>query len=333
MATEAVIFQQIVDMNWDQAIYTASPNDTINVAQFAAKGSGTNIGIALTPKGTGYISAQVPDGTVAGGNARGAGAVDLQTARAVATQVASGEGAGIVGGSSGLAGGQHSFVGGGLSNVASGVRSAVIGGQANNASGTSAVIAGGFGNSAGGNSAFACGDQSSAGANRSAAIGYICYSSAAAAFSSGSYGFSYLRAMRAHGQTAIGFVGGCQEIALPLFASTVTNAEVIMSLDLSTKPILRANTSWTGILHLVGSKSDGSAFARYHRQVTIRRTANTTQLVGSAEVVGADVAAGTSISITASDTDEALSVGVTGIAGETWRWSGAFHGAELQFAS
>jgi len=61
--------------------------------KLAAESAGTgaaNIGIALSPKGTGAITAQVPDGTTTGGNARGAGAVDLQMTRDVATKVASG---------------------------------------------------------------------------------------------------------------------------------------------------------------------------------------------------------------------------------------------------
>jgi len=58
----------------------------------AAESAGTgeaNIGIALSPKGTGAITAQVPDGTTAGGNARGANSVDLQMSRVANTQVAS----------------------------------------------------------------------------------------------------------------------------------------------------------------------------------------------------------------------------------------------------
>lgn len=61
--------------------------------KLAAESAGTgaaNIGIALSPKGTGAITAQVPDGTVAGGNARGVYAIDLQTFRNSAIQVASG---------------------------------------------------------------------------------------------------------------------------------------------------------------------------------------------------------------------------------------------------
>jgi hypothetical protein len=135
--------------------------------------------------------------------------------------------------------------------------------------------------------------------------------------------------MRAHGGHGLAVAGGSQEICLPLAGKTTTNAEVILSLDAAAKPILAAGRVWTGILHITGAKSDGSAVARYHRQVTISRVVNATSLVGSVITIGTDEAAGTSINITANETDEALSVGVTGVTSETWRWVAVFHGAEL----
>jgi hypothetical protein len=113
-----------------------------------------------------------------------------------------------------------------------------------------------------------------------------------------------------------------------LGGKTTTNAEVILALESATKPILKTNRVWCGILHLTGVKSDGSAMAVYHRQVAIKRSGNSTTLEKN-ETIGVDTAAGTTINITANDTDEALSVGVTGIAAETWRWVAVFHGAEL----
>ena len=48
----------------------------------------TNSGIAIVPNGTGAFTLQVPDGTTAGGDARGAYAVDLQMDRSSSDQVA-----------------------------------------------------------------------------------------------------------------------------------------------------------------------------------------------------------------------------------------------------
>ena len=76
------------------------------------------------------ITADVPDNAVAGGNARGANAVDLQTARVAATQVASGIGTTIVGGANNTVSGQYS-VAGGFDNVVSGGFSVGFGREVN----------------------------------------------------------------------------------------------------------------------------------------------------------------------------------------------------------
>lgn len=69
--------------------------------------SGTNVSAILTPKGTGAFQLQVADGTAAGGNNRGNYAIDLQTSRNNASEVASGEGS-FVAGKNGTASGQQS---------------------------------------------------------------------------------------------------------------------------------------------------------------------------------------------------------------------------------
>lgn len=84
-----------------------------------------NMGIALVPTGTGGFALALPDGTATGGNVRGANAVDLQTVRSAASQVASGQGS-FAGGSSNTASGLYSSVLG-FSNVASGVGSSARG--------------------------------------------------------------------------------------------------------------------------------------------------------------------------------------------------------------
>lgn len=121
--------------------------------QLAAETGGTgvdNIGIALTPAGTGAISAQVPDSGTAGGNARGANAVDLQTLRTANTQVASGAQSSIGGGYGNRASGQYARVGGGVSNIASQTATTVAGGTNVVASGYGATGCGGDSNTASG---------------------------------------------------------------------------------------------------------------------------------------------------------------------------------------
>lgn len=108
-----------------------------------AVGSDANVGLYFQPKGTGALTMTVPDNAVAGGNARGAGAVDLQIPRFSANQVASGQAATIVGGTSNIASGQTSTVLGGYNNLA-GAQGAVVGGFENLADGTYSSIPGGW---------------------------------------------------------------------------------------------------------------------------------------------------------------------------------------------
>jgi hypothetical protein len=81
----------------------------------------------------------------AGGNARGQEAVDLQSARTAATQVASGNYSVIGGGRDNTASSWYATVGGGYLNTASGDAATVGGGYQNTASGYIATVGGGEG--------------------------------------------------------------------------------------------------------------------------------------------------------------------------------------------
>jgi hypothetical protein len=128
-------------------------------------GSDTNIPLVLQPKGTGALQAQQTDSTATGGNARGANAVDWQTIRSGASQVAAGQYGvvsggisntvnsvgGVVGGGSGNFVSSSGYVGGifsGQSNQSNGFYSPVVGGASNQANGYYNFIGGGFTNSA-----------------------------------------------------------------------------------------------------------------------------------------------------------------------------------------
>ena len=114
----------------------------------SAQGAGANIPLALQPKGTGALQAQATTSTTAGGNVRGANAVDWQTARDAATKVASGQYSVVVGGYGNLASSFTSFSGGGYTNNASGYNSTVVGGTTNTSSSPYSAIVGGVSNTA-----------------------------------------------------------------------------------------------------------------------------------------------------------------------------------------
>ena len=173
--------------NWEVGIGTLTSSTLLTRTTIL---SSTNSGSAVTFSGTvnvfvtypssqglyitnsgGQISlqAQPTDSTATGGNARGANAVDWQTARSAASQVASGANSvvvggrlntasnyatSVVGGSNNLSGGSdgYGFVGAGSSNqLANGYPSGygvIVGGQSNTAQGYHNFIGGGASNSA-----------------------------------------------------------------------------------------------------------------------------------------------------------------------------------------
>ena len=133
------------------------------------KTTDTNADAIIAPKGNGALLAQAPDGTVAGGNARGIYSVDLQMVRGAATNVASGTHS-IVMGEGNTASGNYSVSLGGTSSLASGVQSVTIGGWANSASAAYAFAGFGYQNVASGEGAIAMGRQNTASGLRAMAV-------------------------------------------------------------------------------------------------------------------------------------------------------------------
>lgn len=140
-----------------------------------AAGADSHISAVIgQPKGQGAVLAQLPDSAASGGNARGANAVDLQTARSAAGQVASGANATISGGQSNTASGTHSVVSGGDSNTASGFKSSLGGGEFNSASGIFASVGGGVQNVISGTNSACPGGAS---AQDDGFLGLLCFAS------------------------------------------------------------------------------------------------------------------------------------------------------------
>ena len=88
----------------------------------------------VQPAGTGALQAQQTTSTSTGGNARGANAVDWQTSRNSASQVASAS---------------QSVIGGGLNNTVAGVQSVIAGGAGNTINYSNQFIGGGINNTVG----------------------------------------------------------------------------------------------------------------------------------------------------------------------------------------
>ena len=141
--------------HFTEAIDTAAPNATVPVVSLTATNAATNVDVALRPKGSGSFSLQVADNTTAGGNKRGTRAVDLQTVRNNANQVASGTSS-LVSGINNRASGANS-VAIGSSNSAQSSQSVAIG-AFNDAQGANDVAIGSSNTLSGGGSGTAIGD-------------------------------------------------------------------------------------------------------------------------------------------------------------------------------
>ena len=111
---------------------------------------GTNTPLVLSPLGTGALQAQKTDSTATGGNARGANAVDWQTTRGAASQVASATQCVIVGGQANTASAFASAVLGGVSSANTGGYSVIGAGLQNSAGSSYSGVLGGFNNTAAG---------------------------------------------------------------------------------------------------------------------------------------------------------------------------------------
>lgn len=304
------------------ALSSASPNATVNVSSMTPSTATANSDLALVPKGNGALLAQVPTGTTAGGNKRGAYAVDLVGFRSNAANVASGD---------------YSFLGGGYDNKASASYSAVAGGQGNFATGNSSFVGGGIENQAnnissvvaGGRLNVASGDYSAVGGGRE----HIA-NSAFSTVSGGAYGSTRgvigYHAFPACNGPIVPVPGGLSQAGLLVLGAETTDA---------TPTVIRSNTSaasTTNQLILPNNSAyyfKGSVIANvtgagdtkswtFDGQIKRGANAAATTLTGSTvSSPYADAGASTwAAALTADTTNGGLAVTVTGQAGTTIRW-------------
>jgi hypothetical protein len=262
----------------------------------------TNSALVLTPKGTGaFILGPKPDGTATGGNVRGARAVDLQTNRTAATQVAAGPDSFVAGFQNTTSNPAWAI---GLNNTASGIYSTAIGRQC--VASNSNTIALGFQGTASGNSSVAF-------SLNSVADRYAMFSAAAGVFVNS---------------------GDAQRARFVMRNKTTTNAAVELFLDGSaTRLTVPSGKVFAFTINIAGVSSTGGAVAHYMRQYCLKNVAGTTSEVYAPITIGTDNAAGTSIAISASDANDSLVVSVTGTASTIWRWVASVDAVEIAFGT
>lgn len=273
----------------------------------------TNSDLVLTLKGTGaFILGPKPDGTATGGNARGAGAVDLQVSRTGATQVAAPAYSVLCGGQnntvSSTGGSSTNFVGGGTGNTCGGTWSnTIVAGQSNSIAGSRAFIGGGEINS---------------------------ITSNWCSISGGTKALADRIGQQSHASGSFALTGDAQRARFVLRVKTTTNSAVEMALD--------GGATYLGIpsgkviactINISGVKSDGSAVAHYVRQYAVKNVGGTSSEVYAPVTIGTDNAAGTVIALSANNTDDTLRIAVTGITSETWRWVASVDAVEIAYGT
>lgn len=272
----------------------------------------TNSDFIITPKGDGaFILGPETDNAQTGGASRGQYAVDLQIRRSGSTQVASG---------------QESFVAGN-SNTASGSQS-VAAGYSNTASNFASIAIGGL-NQATNIGAFAAGGSTNAGlgGNRASALYSSCPGGAGA--------LADRLAQQSHSSGIFSVIGDSQRTRFVLRNKTTTNSAVELFLGVSslTRLTIPSGKILAFTINISGVKSDGTAVAHYLRQYCLKNVAGTTSEVYAPVTIGSDNAAGTSIALSANDTNDALKVEVTGLLEQTWRWVAAVDAVEIAYGT
>jgi hypothetical protein len=280
-----------------------------------------------------------------GGNARGTNAVDLQTTRAAATQVASGNG---------------SFIGGGYYNTASGLRSVIVGGGSNIVTGIDSAIFFGQGNSIVSNQSVIVGGLSNYISTAVSFIGMGNYNQITAYGGGGfigagnsnqitnQYGFigsgqnnavdapyaSVISALQAkankRGQTVkssfmFAAQGDAQGSLLTAGCKTTNNTPEELFLDGdggSARMTIASDTTWAFHILVTARRTDAdNESAAYDFIGCIDNNAGTTALVGSVtKTVVAEDTAAWDCNVTADNTNDALIITATGENSKTIQW-------------
>ena len=277
----------------------------------------TGYGSVRPSPGSVFISSEVE--TVGGiflggpyvtGNARGFGAVDLQGERTAATQVASGN---------------ISFIAGSSRSTASVAWSSVIASTSTVCSGQNSLAVGCESKTISGRQSFSLNSNISA--------------DNCAAFN----GVADRRGMFAHGTsssvTGFGNTERVQSIELILKQRTTNATPSYLVLD-STGGIelfftVPSNIAIFGTIDICAiQESTGVEAAHYIRKFGIRNIAGTTELMGSVTTIGTDYesSAGLDVSITADNTNDLLSIFVTGLASTNLRWVGVVRATEVEIS-
>ena len=300
--------------------------------------------IALIPKVNGAILADVPDGTAIGGNKRGIRAVDWQSTRSTAAQVASGVSSVIGGGENNQASGARATIAGGTGNTAGGADSTVGGGTGNNCTSQHGTISGGSGNTGTATSGIVIaggqGNQAILGNYSTVGGGQSNVADALGATVPGGIGAATRLTEGRFSYSSFGSGGQAQLSELVTKAITADATVTPLTVD-ATVPdpgntCMLGNNSCNTFSVLVSARSSGGDAKGWKIEGVIKRGANAaaTALVGApvVTVLGADAgAAAWTVAAVADTTRGSLEIDVTGAAATTIRWVARISLSEVTF--
>ena len=166
-------FQENGQVTFTERVKLESDSTVTTQTSSVIQSSTTNANLVIAPNGTGALVANIPDGLISGGDARGINAVDFQMSRTASAQVASGNYSTVLNGIAATASGALSLANG--TATASGTYSVALGGRCF-ASGSGSVAiggedGGGLGATASARAAVAFGLSNTASATFSNALG------------------------------------------------------------------------------------------------------------------------------------------------------------------
>jgi hypothetical protein len=280
-----------------------------------------------------------------GGNARGVNAIDLQTSRASADQVASGDDSFIGGGQNNTASGVRSAVFGGINNRTIGQDAIIFSGEDNYAYGNNSIILAGNNNNNYGTNAIICagsyntistsnytfigaGTHNLIAANGSF-IGAGSYNTAGALYTSilaGLQGFADKRGQTVKSSFCFAAQGDAQS-SLPLVAGCITANNTPEELFLdgdggSARCIIASDTTWMFHINVVARRTDAdNESAAYNFLGCIDNNAGTTALVGSVtKTVVAEDTSAWDCNVTEDNANGALIITATGENAKTIQW-------------
>lgn len=292
-------------------------SSTQNTASWTVDNANTNVNAAIVPKGTGALVAAIPDGSTTGGNSRGTNAVDLQTSRDAATQVASGNLSGLLAGRRNTASGTASALIGGADNIASGSGSVVIGGYTAFSSGGAHVVSGI-------NSVIIGGVQDTVTGGDAVALGTDHTVSGQYAVAMGSGAKAYLQGQVAHANAKFSTDGDAQASEIIMYKQITGESETELLIGGTSQAIIPAtNKVWTGTVKCTGTVKTvgngstivaGDTYAKW-QSFTIKRVGSSTTLMsagtGVIDTWSDTNMGGAAFTLSADDTTEALKITFT----------------------